>query len=580
MASYIDSEGRTFDFSAINNCNDGGTYQKTYWVHKGTSINVHTAYDRAPNRNSPVSFDDNNLNILKGTHDAAWEALRERYQNDYYWAFGSIDEGGICFGHNGTTCTMFRVLAYDIATNANQWRVFNIVPTQVTLEDTSLADNNVYLVDTVYHEGVLQSQTNNDFYLLCGRYTVTLRWVTEPVQGYERTYFGALDVIAGYNGANIIVPQLDVYPYLYLSQGGKSEYFNFTDGLGNVADDPFDGGGTSTGGGGGGDHDDTSIDIKFPGLPSNKLLRSGVIKIFNPSDTEMSQFINYIYSSADSIITNFKKLWVNPMDSIISFGIVPCAVAQDTAINVSFCGQNTGISMHPIVNEHVLVDCGSLTVKKYFNSFWDNNGYTKIKLYLPFVQYVELNPDEVIGSTIHVYYSVDVFTGECVAYVAITKNDSNFRISMDDNILYQFKGNVLKQAPVTGNSYGALYSGIINTFGGIATGNYTQAIGNIVQAATTEKVSTQRSGSVSGNAGQLGVLKPYVIVERPVQNVPANWINYHGYRSNVYTKLSAMRRKGFYMVQKGSVYLNNFGYMTDQEYDELINILETGVYDV
>ena len=215
-------------------------------------------------------------------------------------------------------------------------------------------------------------------------------------------------------------------------------------------------------------------------------------------------------------------------------------------------------------------------IPKYFKNFWDYNGYTSIKLWLPFIQYVELNTDEVIGSTLHIQYIIDVFTGECVAQVAVSKVDSDFHINMNTNVLYSFKGNVLTQCPITGNNFGQLYSSIMGTVMGVATGNYTQAVGNIVQSATTEKVSNQRSGSIMGCSGTLAEYKPYVIIERPVQNVPANFIKYHGYRSNRYLTLKG--EKGFFKIQDGSVYLEKFGYITKQEQQEIKELLESGVH--
>lgn len=582
MASYIDTQGRTFDFSAINNVNAGGSYQQTYWVHKGTEYNAHTIWQNTPNKSSVIAFDNANLAILQGEHNATWEQKRNQFMSDYNWVFGNIDEGGICFRRNGNTLYMLRVLAYEevdstVSNPSYYWATQSSVATQVTLENGNLADNYIYLVDDVYHDGVLQSHSTNNFYVLTGRYTVTMGFVHTPVQGYERTYFGNLNVIASHNGPKVSnIPDLDLYPYLYMSQGGKGSWFNWTSGLGTVEDDPNEGGGYSDDGGGDGDHDDTSIDVPFTKHPPNLLINSGIIKMYNPTVTEMGNFINFIYSSADSVITNFKKLWSNPMDSIISLSIVPFNVSVNEPQEVRFCGVGSGVSMAPLSNQYVTLNCGSLHIPKYFKNFWDYNGYTSIKLWLPFIQYVELNTDEVIGSTLHIQYIIDVFTGECVAQVAVSKVDSDFHINMNTNVLYSFKGNVLTQCPISGNNFGQLYSSIMGTVMGVATGNYTQAVGNIVQSATTEKVSNQRSGSIMGCSGTLAEYKPYVIIERPVQNVPANFIKYHGYRSNRY--LTLKDEKGFFKIQDGSVYLEKFGYITKQEQQELKELLESGVH--
>ena len=81
-----------------------------------------------------------------------------------------------------------------------------------------------------------------------------------------------------------------------------------------------------------------------------------------------------------------------------------------------------------------------------------------------------------------------------------------------------------------------------------------------------------RSGSFSGNAGAMGIKKPYLIISRPQTELAKNFSNYIGYPSNFTTTIGSCN--GFVKVLE--CHLENIN-ATKSELEEIDSILKEGV---
>lgn len=353
--------------------------------------------------------------------------------------------------------------------------------------------------------------------------------------------------------------------------------------------DPNAGGGYSSTGGGDGSYDTSSDTIPIPDLPPDLLLSSGIIKMYYPTPEEMSAFTNFIYSSSLDIVANFKKIWANPMDSIISLGTVPFNVATTAAENVKFCGVPSGINMKPVSSQYIQIDCGTKKVDKFWDSALDYNNYTKMKLFLPFIGFVDLNTDDANGAEITVKYNIDLYTGDALAFVYIKKTDypygevkdsetdKNLKPVVIDGTLYVHKGNVLQQVPLTGSNYQGLYSGIMNLATRSFKGGIPGAVAGIGAEVLSQKVDVDRSGSLSPNAGELGIYTPFLVIDRPIQSLPVNFMEKYGYPSNIFKTMKNLEGLGYVQIEVDSLILEDLDDITDEEVAELKQILESGV---
>lgn len=291
-------------------------------------------------------------------------------------------------------------------------------------------------------------------------------------------------------------------------------------------------------GGGNGDWDNDSDIIPWPGLPTLGAADSGFLAVYNPSTLEMQAFGDYLWSDFDSVWENISKYQTNMLDLIVSLSVVPVAPIIGANIPLKIGGKSVGVTMAPVQSQYMAVDCGSYSLSEYYGSSLDYGPYTKIHIFLPYVGVRELKTDEVMDGTVSVRYNIDLVSGACVAMVRCQRHGL-------DAVLYQFEGNMGMQIPLTGRDFVPMYSSLAKTVmgavGGVASGGAVGAAGGLADAAInvmSMKPSVQRSGSLTANAGHLGIHSPYLIIERPIQSYPTNANTYYGYPCNQTKRIS------------------------------------------
>lgn len=332
-------------------------------------------------------------------------------------------------------------------------------------------------------------------------------------------------------------------------------------------DDPYSPGGSSDTGGGKGSFDGTSDNIDIPGLPTLSATSTGFITLFNPSITQLNELSNYMWSSGFDLET-FKKLFANPMDCILGLSIVPVAVPNGETSTVSVGNISTGVSMTKAASQYVTVDCGTLNVNEYWGAYLDYDPYTKAEIYLPYIGTHALSVDDIMGKSVHVVYHVDILSGACAAYV-----------KCGGSVLYTFIGQCSSSIPISGNDWTNVINGVLSIAGAVgsmvATGGASapMAAGMIASTAVNGlKPNVEKSGSMSGTGGMLGIQTPYLILTRPRQALPARQNTFTGYPSFITSKLGSL--SGYTEIEE--IHLENIQ-GTEQEISEIEDLLKRGV---
>lgn len=375
-----------------------------------------------------------------------------------------------------------------------------------------------------------------------------------------------------------------------------------------------------------GTFDDESDPIPDSPLPTISSANTGFTRIYNPTLSQVQALASYLWTTPDVIETiwnHIKQFFENPMEAMIGFNLVPVPVPDGGTTNFKLMYIDTGVRMTAAASQFVDRDCGTLKIERYYGSALDQSPYTKVSCFLPYIGTVQLNTDEVMGTTLQVKYRVDICSGSCVA-----------KIFVDGSCLYQYSGHCAIPIPFSAADFSSYVSAAVSvaklaigaaTAGaaGVAAGAIptaaqqtnqviTQAtvpapgsnlpaliptrsqiteapsdqrstgasfsgisptsISNTVGEIMTSKPHVEHSGSFSGNTGYLGIRRPYVIIERPNLCLPAQYQHFNGFPAMISMELGTC--KGYTRIQQ--VQLTGMT-ATNPEQAEILELLKSGV---
>ena len=317
-----------------------------------------------------------------------------------------------------------------------------------------------------------------------------------------------------------------------------------------------------------GDFDDTSDPIDFPSLPSLGATDTGLITLYNPSLNEVKALATYMWTNPAFDISAWKKIVADPIDAILGLSIVPVDVPDGGVRPIAVGNILTDVNMNVAAQQYIEVQCGALNVNEFWSSYLDYEPYTKAEIYLPYCGVHQLSVDDIMNKTVEVRYHIDILTGSCCAYV-----------KCGDSVLYQFIGQCSSSIPIASGDFSEIVSSALNAalaIGSLAATGGASAPFSVPEitanAVNILKEKIQKSGSLSGTGGMLGIQKPYLILTRPRQAHPANQNHYTGYPSFITENLSEL--SGYTEIEY--IHLENVQ-ATDTELNEIVTLLEGGV---
>lgn len=258
---------------------------------------------------------------------------------------------------------------------------------------------------------------------------------------------------------------------------------------------------------------------------------SALWSVYHPSQAQVDALGAWLWT--DNIITQIQQVLQNPMEGIITLHKV-FATPVDSGSGTIVIGRlDSQVPSATVAQQYVTVDCGSISCGEYFGSVFDYDPYTRVSLYLPFIGIVPINTSDVMRGTIHVSYGVDVFTGACLAMVEVSRDAHTVN-------MYQYAGVCSVEYPLTGSVHSGLINGLLGIAGGVAgIAAASTGVGLVAGAsaiaggvASANRASNARASGFSGNAGAMGIKKPYIIIERPQTKVADSFAIDDGYPTN------------------------------------------------
>ena len=296
---------------------------------------------------------------------------------------------------------------------------------------------------------------------------------------------------------------------------------------------------------------------------------SALWSVYNPSQASVNALGAWLWSS--NFIDQLLKLFSDPMQAIIGLHKIFATPAINGTGNIVVGYLDSGVSANLVSNQYTTVDCGSVNCFEYFGNVFDYSPHTRIHLYLPFIGIVELNCADVMRGVVSVRYTVDVITGACLAEVSISRDASG-------GVLYTYSGDCAVRYPVSSGSYMSIVGGILSIAGGIAAtvasgGAAAPAVLGAAAGMTRMHTDVKHSGNLSGNAGAMGIKKPYLIISRPQSATAADFNKYQGIGANA--KKSVGDMSGYFKMD--DCRLTGVAGATKGELEEIRVLLKTGV---
>ena len=319
----------------------------------------------------------------------------------------------------------------------------------------------------------------------------------------------------------------------------------------------------------GGDGEETEDDEN--GIETNSeypsAINTGFCRIYTPSETELRNLSNYLWSNSYDL-NQVKKLFSNPMDSVLGLSAVPIRLSG-TSVNFSLGGVQVPDMTLPMVSkQRYTYFMGGITVKERWGSYLDYDPYTKFSIFLPFIGMRELSTDDIMGKQVMLYYDIDILSGICTA-----------RLQAGKHCLYEWSGSCALQLPINSRNWDSVFNTAVSAVSGIVSavsGGAAPLVAGSVASAALQTVSMKpridKSGNVSGASGWLGQMRPYLIRTTPEAYIPGNQNQYIGYPSYVSVSLGSLT--GYNEVD--SIHLEDIP-ATGDELAELESILKGGV---
>ena len=534
-----------------------------------------------------------------------WETFTSYISNRIYWLWGSLRGGGLglcyvtgegyiliatygtytsnitgdericCYRSNAISLTQLSdcmIYYYYIENTDEDWGILQL-GTKISNIVCQKATYNHFNPTTIEHEpaGIVYGTIEvssfeglwSNVYTPCGIFGY-----------YPQT------VVFGNTFSNPFGGGIDICPYIRTLSLSEDYVLNGSFDSDEVDLVNPDGGITSTGGGDGNfDNSVSGGDMSDVDSFGTDAINSGFITIYNPTSANVQAFTDFLFTGiTEDVSIVLKRLISNPLDYVISMNMIHFHPRTSGSQEIKFCGIGTNVTAQKVSKQYQSVDCGSIEVGDIFNTFLDYGGFSKCSIYLPYCGIYPLAINDIMGGTIHCKYSIDLLTGACIAQLGITRNrDYVYKDpSLNDKVLYEFTGNVFSQVPVSAVDYRGTIQGLMQIASGVSQVSMGSAggLGAIASGVMNLTPNVVHSGNSSTSFGYMGVQTPYLILERPMQNMPADFGKKEGYPSNIFVnRLNDL--KGYTEIDIESFhteYLN----CTNEERDEIINLLAGG----
>lgn len=310
--------------------------------------------------------------------------------------------------------------------------------------------------------------------------------------------------------------------------------------------------------------------------------------------------------NTSTFLDNIQLLFENPIENVVNLRVYPFDVKlhhpvgtiEDSNVIINVVTMETkGFSLNPVPSPPF--NLGKIVIPKHYNNFLDYSPYTKIELYLPYVDFVTLDTNLVMGKTVSIDYVVDYFSGKCTAFISVEETDGGVT---ESNIIMEREGNIGVEIAIGGGRGADIARNMLKLGIGAGVGAISMAAGAISMGVGKNSSSAGSiAGAVSMSAGYLanttvnaiqagqahitkgGSAQPainfyapqncYLVITRPNVVTPSTYNHDFGRPSGKTALLGSLT--GFTVVD--SIHVEGLATATTSEITEVESLLKQGV---
>ena len=352
----------------------------------------------------------------------------------------------------------------------------------------------------------------------------------------------------------------------------------------------------------------------FTATTTTKGIMTLATLVESQNESQLNRFINSIYN--EDFWTSWNNTQNNPFSSIPVVHLLPSFATNTAATSSDFlsaAGRNLSYREEGTeifatcyrIREFTRIFSHKIDLSNlYFDAFPDYDGYTKMKLHIPYIGEVDINPNWCMGGYLQLSIIVDAMNGNMAAWVWCQDRDGN------SDYMQIATGNCSVSVPIASisrdaSSIGKIVSGALAVIGGAAaiaaapvTGGGSLLVGGalgIAGGAATAvggalDMEHKRTSEIrydrSGNVGAMSERRVWLEITRPVWVEPPNYQKLYGLPcymgETIMTcpqKADSSRTQAFQgFLQIDAIDLTGIDTMTNEEKEMLENELKKGVF--
>lgn len=333
------------------------------------------------------------------------------------------------------------------------------------------------------------------------------------------------------------------------------------------------------------DKDNSKRDSQTIILPRENGVSSPSNNWYQMTREQLHRFIYYFWNDIGKNVTDWfndiQGLYNNLSEAVLGVKYFPCTSAWLYEIDtgqppyITIGRYTCNFQATQIKSNSKLTKIGSYGIYERYKNFLDYTA-TRIEVFLPYMGWVELPTQKVMGTKIIVYFGVDMATSQGM-----------YIIKSNGMIVFQSTFNFGITIPITLSSSVEEVKSAVNTGVSLASSALSVAMastvspvaGGMLAVSATQNLipqgydSLHMIGNATANSGQLGGKRCAICITRSIPKQPGLYGSRIGYCCNKKKQLAQLT--GFTVIENPRI--DSTGYATETEIEELYALMKKGI---